>query len=205
MVNQHFSMVDDSPESFRTIKLLQESTKSASKILNCSVCFDPTNATFGGLAKNVHLLGSLVSSIASLYATFMVYQKRRATETSKKNEPMKMFLGEDEASDALGLVPVTLSGQDYWNFLKAIMATEFARLQDIGDAFADRQTQLHSQGHEACEGGSPCTRTEICSPVSMPIDACPTKVDDIKSQFSCFRTVEQVRQSIAQAQMTLHS
>ncbi len=201
MVNQHFSMVDDSPESFRTIQLLQESTRSAEKILHCSVCFDPGNGKLG-LSKNVHLLGSLMSSIAALFGGFLLYQKRRAAECSVKNEPMRFVLG--EASNEHSLVNIALNGQDYWSFLKATLTSEFARLVELHNAFAERQTQLHSQGHEACEKGCACTRIEVSSLASEPSGVCPSKVD-ITSHFSCFRTVEQVRTAIEETQRILES
>lgn len=194
MVHQHFSLTDDNDHSFtKTLSHLQSSTVSASKILDCSTCFDPKNSLYG-LSKNIHLLGSLMSSIASTYAGFLAYQRKVAMEASRKNKRTPVRIGQD------GGVLFQLSGEEYWTLLKTTIGSEIDHLMDLCTSFADRQIKTHSRGHEVCESGKPCHKEEDEEEGQEIVEEenCPSNIDIAKS-YSCFRTVEQVRAAIYEA------
>nr|RBQ91804.1 hypothetical protein FVER53263_12475 [Fusarium verticillioides] len=79
LVNQHFSDIESSLETFQTLKVLKQSLASARTILECTVCFQSIKSP--RTSRNVYLLGSLLSSIGSSYGDFFYVQKQR-TESS---------------------------------------------------------------------------------------------------------------------------
>ena len=191
MVHRHFALTDDNDHSFtKTLSHLQSSAASASQILNCSACFDPNNSLYG-LSKNIHLLGSLMSSIASTYASFLTYQRKVAMDASAKHDKITLPVGPDVG------VQFRLSGQEYWSLLKTTVGSEIDHVMSLCTSFAERQIKTHSRGHEVCEPGKPCHREDEEEEV-VEEDKCPSNVDIAKS-YSCFRTVEQVRAAILEA------
>ncbi|KAG9256251.1 uncharacterized protein F5Z01DRAFT_502667 [Emericellopsis atlantica] len=188
MVHRHFALADDNDHSFtKTLSHLQSSAASASQILNCSACFDPNNSLYG-LSKNIHLLGSLMSSIASTYASFLTYQRKVAMDASAQDDKIHLPIGPDAG------VQFRLSGQEYWSLLKTTVGSEIDHVMRLCTSFAERQTKTHSRGHEVCESGKPCHKEEEV----VEEDKCPSNVNIAKS-YSCFRTVEQVRAAILEA------
>jgi hypothetical protein len=202
LVNQHFSLLEDSAESFQTLKALQQSTKSAESILECDVCFGPVCQTLG-TSRNINLLGSLMSSIISTYGAFFLHQKRRAERCSHGGEPVKLLVG--QPPDPASTAELSLDGQSYSNMIRASIGIELKKLLELMNAFAERQTRLHNNGHEECQ------KEASCQNMSDPLEGkqseeevCPQKVD-ITKMFACFRTVDQVRAVMEETQKIIMS
>ncbi|KAM0426450.1 hypothetical protein ACHAPT_008141 [Fusarium lateritium] len=196
LVNQHFSSVEDSLETFQVLKVLQQSIQSAKSILECNTCFGSWD-TNPGTSRNVYLLGSLMSSISSSYGDFFLHQQRLAAESATTGKPIKVLLG--QPPDETATVELALDGQSYGDFIRASLRQELGRLLKLSDAFAERQTRLHNQGHEGCEQGKDCTNREFVPDEKHPAEVCPRDVD-ITEVFSCFRTVDQVRAVMMETQ-----
>ena len=195
LVNQHFSQIENSPETYQALKVLKESVESAKKILECHICYESIKSP--RTSRNVYLLGSLLSSIGSSYGDFFCHQKKRAAESSASGEPIGLMVG--QPSDDHSLVELAVDGQTYIAFLKASLKLELEPLLRLSDGLAARQRQLHSEGHENCETGTSCSNTESLPADKHPAEVCPKEVD-MTAACACFRTVDQVRAAIAEAQ-----
>ncbi|KAK6713185.1 hypothetical protein SNK03_007599 [Fusarium graminearum] len=194
LVNQHFSEIESSLETFQTLKILKNSLVSARKILECTVCFQSVKSPRS--SRNVYLLGSLLSSIGSSYGDFFYMQKQRASDPSVSGTPISLFIGQQ--ADAQDMVEVSLEGPSYIAFLQASLKRELACLVQLGDELAARQSQSHTEGHENCETGTSCSNTETPPTTKHPTEMCPKEVD-MTTACACFRTVDQVRAAVAEA------
>lgn len=195
LVNQHFSLIEDSLDTFQALKVLKQSMQSAKKILECSVCFISIKSP--RTSRNVYLLGSLLSSIGSSYGDFFYHQKQRAAESSVSGEPINLMVG--RPPDEHSTVELAVDGPSYITFLKASLELELDRLFTLSDGLAERQSQLHTEGHENCETGTSCSNPESLPADKHPAEVCPKEVDMTKA-CACFRTVDQVRAVIEEAQ-----
>ncbi|KAI7761059.1 hypothetical protein LZL87_011464 [Fusarium oxysporum] len=92
LVNQHFSDIESSLETFQTLKVLKQSLASARTILECTVCFQSIKSP--RTSRNVYLLGSLLSSIGSSYGDFFYVQKQRTAESSVSGTPIRLVVGQ---------------------------------------------------------------------------------------------------------------
>jgi len=97
------------------------------------------------------------------------------------------------------MVEVSLEGPSYVAFLQASLKGELDCLVQLGDELAARQSQSHTEGHENCETGTSCSNTESLTITKHPTEVCPKEVD-MTTACACFRTVDQVRAAIAEAQ-----
>lgn len=201
LVNQHFTSVQDSLEAFHSLSILQQSVQSAESILECGTCFGPIDAS-PGTCRNVYLLGSLLSSISSSYGDFFLYQRQRAAQSLESGDAIKLVVG--QPPDERQSVEISLDGKSYGSFIRASLRAELARLLKISEAFADRQAQIHSRGHEGCEKEKPCTNTKNLPAGKQPAEVCP-KVVDITKAFACFRTVDQVRAVMEETEQIISS
>lgn len=195
LVNQHFSLIENSLETFQALKVLKQSMQSAKKILDCRVCFLSIKSP--RTSRNVYLLGSLLSSIGSSYGDFFYHQKQRAAESSVTGGPVNLMVG--QPPDEHNTVELAVDGQSYIIFLQASVKLELSHLLRLSDGLAERQSQLHTEGHEDCETGTSCSNTESLLADKHPAEVCPKEVDMTKA-CACFRTVDQVRAVIAEAQ-----
>ncbi|KAL3603017.1 hypothetical protein FPOAC2_07334 [Fusarium poae] len=195
LVNQHFSEIESSLETFQTLKVLKKSLVSARTILECTVCFQSVKSP--RTSRNVYLLGSLLSSIGSSYGDFFYIQKQRTSDPSVSSTPVTLFIGQQ--TDSRDMVEVSLEGPSYIAFLQASLSKELACLVQLGDELAARQSQSHIEGHENCETGTSCSNTETLPTTKHPTEMCPKEVD-MTTACACFRTVDQVRAAIAEAQ-----
>ncbi|KAH6874357.1 hypothetical protein B0T10DRAFT_415467 [Thelonectria olida] len=195
LVNQHFSLIENSLETFQALKVLKQSMQSAKKILECNVCFESIKSP--RTSRNVYLLGSLLSSIGSSYGDFFYHQKQRAAESSVSGDPVNLMVG--QPPDDHNTVELAVDGHSYITFLQASLKLELDRLLRLSDGLAERQSQLHTEGHENCETGTSCSNTESLPADKHPAEVCPKEVDMTKA-CACFRTVDQVRAVIAEAQ-----
>ena len=116
LVNQHFSEIESSLETFQTLKILKRSLVSARTILECTICFQSIKSP--RTSRNVYLLGSLLSSIGSSYGDFFYTQKQQALASST---PMQLFIGKQ--ADGGDMVEVSLEGPSYVAFLQASLMT----------------------------------------------------------------------------------
>ncbi|KAJ4251054.1 hypothetical protein NW762_011705 [Fusarium torreyae] len=198
LVNQHFLQIETSLETFQALKVLKQSLISSKTILECTICFQSINSP--RTSRNVYLLGSLLSSIGSSYGDFFYHQKRRAVESSNTKEPISLVVGQQ--SDASDGVELALDGTSYIAFLQASLKGEMECLVRLGDELTNRQSQLHTEGHENCETGISCYNTETLPSAKHPTEVCPKEVDMTKA-CACFRTVDQVRAAIAEAQKVI--
>jgi hypothetical protein len=195
LVNQHFSEIESSLETFQTLKILKKSLVSARTILECTVCFQSIKSP--RTSRNVYLLGSLLSSIGSSYGDFFYMQKQRTSKPSVSGVPIRLLIGQQ--ADARDMVEVSLEGSSYIAFLQASLKGEMDCLVQLGDELATRQSQSHTEGHENCETGTTCSNTESLPTTKHPTEVCPKEVD-MTTACACFRTVDQVRAAIAEAQ-----
>ncbi|RKL23362.1 hypothetical protein BFJ70_g12981 [Fusarium oxysporum] len=195
LVNQHFSDIESSLETFQTLKVLKQSLASARTILECTVCFQSIKSP--RTSRNVYLLGSLLSSIGSSYGDFFYIQKQRTAESSVSGTPIRLVVGQQP--DARDMVELSLEGPSYINFLQASLKGELDCLVKLGEGLATRQSQLHTEGHENCETGTSCSNTESLPTTKHPTEVCPKEVD-MTTACACFRTVDQVKAAIAEAQ-----
>jgi hypothetical protein len=195
MVNQHFSMIEDSLETFQALRVLKQSMESAKKVLECRVCFESVSSP--RTSRNVLLLGSLLSSIGSSYGDFFYHQKRRAAESSISGEPIDLVVG--QPPEERSTVELAVDGETYVAFLKASLKLELDRLFGLRDGFAERQRQLHTEGHEFCQTGTSCSNIASRLADKHPGEVCPKEVD-MTQACACFRTVDQVRAVIEEAQ-----
>lgn len=193
LVNQHFSDIESSLETFQTLKVLKQSLASARTILECTVCFQSIKSP--RTSRNVYLLGSLLSSIGSSYGDFFYVQKQR-TESSV-GTLIRLVVGQQP--DARDMVELSLEGPSYIAFLQASLKGELDCLVKLGEGLATRQSQLHTEGHENCETGTSCSNTESLPTTKHPTEVCPKEVD-MTTACACFRTVDQVKAAIAEAQ-----
>lgn len=191
LVNQHFSEIESSLETFQTLKILKRSLVSARTILECTICFQSIKSP--RTSRNVYLLGSLLSSIGSSYGDFFYTQKKQALASST---PMQLFIGRQ--ADGQDMVDISLQGPSYVAFLQASLKGELDCLVQLGDELAARQSQSHTEGHENCETGTSCSNTESLTITRHPTEVCPKEVD-MTTACACFRTVDQVRAAIAEA------
>ncbi|SPJ79495.1 uncharacterized protein FTOL_07886 [Fusarium torulosum] len=198
LVNQHFSQIENSPETFQTLKVLKQSLSSARTILECTVCFQSIKSP--RTSRNVYLLGSLLSSIGSSYGDLFYMQKQRTAESSLSGAPIRLVVGQQP--DARDMVELSIDGPSYIAFLQASLKGELACLLELGDGLATRQSQLHTEGHENCETGTSCSNTETLPTTKHPTEVCPKEVD-MTTACACFRTVDQVRAAIAEAQRVI--
>jgi hypothetical protein len=198
LVNQHFSQIENSPETFQTLKVLKQSLSSARTILECTVCFQSIKSP--RTSRNVYLLGSLLSSIGSSYGDLFYMQKQRTANSSLSGAPIRLVVGQQP--DARDMVELSLDGPSYIAFLQASLKGELACLLELGDGLATRQSQLHTEGHENCETGTSCSNIETLPTTKHPTEVCPKEVDMTKA-CACFRTVDQVRAAIAEAQRVI--
>ncbi|KAF5966127.1 D-mandelate dehydrogenase [Fusarium bulbicola] len=194
LVNQYFSDIESSLETFQTLKVLKQSLASARTILECTVCFQSIKSP--RTSRNVYLLGSLLSSIGSSYGDFFYVQKQRA-ESSVSGTPIRLVVGQQP--DARDVVELSLEGPSYIAFLQASLKGELDCLVKLGEGLATRQSQLHTEGHENCETGTSCSNTESLPTTKHPTEVCPKEVD-MTTACACFRTVDQVKAAIAEAQ-----
>ncbi|TVY74299.1 Lactose regulatory protein LAC9 [Fusarium oxysporum f. sp. cubense] len=195
LVNQHFSDIESSLETFQTLKVLKQSLASARTILECTVCFQSIKSP--RTSRNVYLLGSLLSSIGSSYGDFFYIQKQRTAESSVSGTPIRLVVGQQ--LDARDMVELSLEGPSYIAFLQASLKGELDCLVKLGEGLATRQSQLHTEGHENCETGTSCSNTESLPTTKHPMEVCPKEVD-MTTACACFRTVDQVKAAIAEAQ-----
>ncbi|KAK2054975.1 hypothetical protein LY76DRAFT_618877 [Colletotrichum caudatum] len=196
LVNRHFSLAEDPLDTFQALKVMKQSMQSARQILECTVCFE--SVTSPRTSRNVYLLGSLLSSIGSSFGGFFYHQKQRAAEASASGEPIRLVVG-GQAPEEQSTVELAVDGPSYVSFLKASLKPEMDRLFGLGDELARRQSQLHTEGHEKCETGTTCSNTESLPVDKHPAEVCPKEVDMTKA-CACFRTVDQVRAVIEEAQ-----
>ncbi|KAJ9415687.1 E1-E2 ATPase-domain-containing protein [Fusarium oxysporum] len=166
LVNQHFSDIESSLETFQTLKVLKQSLASARTILECTVCFQSIKSP--RTSRNVYLLGSLLSSIGSSYGDFFYVQKQRTAESSVSGTPIRLVVGQQP--DTRDMVELSLEGPSYIAFLQASLKGELDCLVKLGEGLATRQSQLHTEGHENCETGTSCSNTE-----SLPTTKHPTE------------------------------
>lgn len=192
LVNQHFSEIESSLETFQTLKILKRSLVSARTILECTVCFQSIKSP--RTSRNVYLLGSLLSSIGSSYGDFFYTQKQQAYDSGT---PIQLFIGKQTYGG--DMVEVSLEGPSYVAFLQASLKGELDCLAQLGDELAARQSQSHTEGHENCETGTSCSNAESLTITKHPTEVCPKEVD-MTTACACFRTVDQVRAAIAEAQ-----
>ncbi|KAF5626330.1 D-mandelate dehydrogenase [Fusarium sp. NRRL 25303] len=195
LVNQHFSDIESSLETFQTLKVLKQSLASARTILECTVCFQSIKSP--RTSRNVYLLGSLLSSIGSSYGDFFYAQKQQTGESSVSGTPIRLVVGQQP--DARDMVELSLEGPSYIAFLQASLKGELDCLVKLGEGLATRQSQLHTEGHENCETGTSCSNTESLPTTKHPTEVCPKEVD-MTTACACFRTVDQVKAAIAEAQ-----
>ncbi|KAG7427769.1 Amidase 1 [Fusarium oxysporum f. sp. raphani] len=195
LVNQHFSDIESSLETFQTLKVLKQSLASARTILECTVCFQSIKSP--RTSRNVYLLGSLLSSIGSSYGDCFYIQKQRTAESSVSGTPIRLVVGQQP--DARDMVELSLEGPSYIAFLQASLKGELDCLVKLGEGLATRQSQLHTEGHENCETGTSCSNTESLPTTKHPTEVCPKEVD-MTTACACFRTVDQVKAAIAEAQ-----
>ncbi|KAK2007924.1 hypothetical protein LZ32DRAFT_34307 [Colletotrichum eremochloae] len=195
LVNRHFSLVENPLDTFQSLKVIKQSMQSAKKILECGVCFE--SITSPRTSRNVYLLGSLLSSIGSSFGDFFYHQKQRAAESLASGEPIPLVVG--QSPEEHSTVELAVDGQSYISFLKASLKLELDRLFGLSDELAKRQSQLHTEGHENCETGTTCSNTESLPADKHPAEVCPKEVDMTKA-CACFRTVDQVRAVIEEAQ-----
>ncbi|KAG4255608.1 hypothetical protein FPRO03_04557 [Fusarium proliferatum] len=195
LVNQHFSDIESSLETFQTLKVLKQSLASARTILECTVCFQSIKSP--RTSRNVYLLGSLLSSIGSSYGDFFYAQKQQTAESSVSGTPIRLVVGQQP--DARDMVELSLEGPSYIAFLQASLKGELDCLVKLGEGLATRQSQLHTEGHENCETGTSCSNTESLPTTKHPTEVCPKEVD-MTTACACFRTVDQVKAAIAEAQ-----
>ncbi|RBR10359.1 hypothetical protein FVER53590_12475 [Fusarium verticillioides] len=200
LVNQHFSDIESSLETFQTLKVLKQSLASARTILECTVCFQSIKSP--RTSRNVYLLGSLLSSIGSSYGDFFYVQKQR-TESSV-GTPIRLVVGQQP--DARDMVELSLEGPSYIAFLQASLKGELDCLVKLGEGLATRQSQLHTEGHENCETGTSCSNTESLPTTKHPTEdqphehdhglhktdtACGTHLEAAFNQYSSY--LEQIR------------
>lgn len=195
LVNQHFSLIENSLDTFQALKVLKQSMQSAKEILECSICFVSIKSP--RTSRNVYLLGSLLSSIGSSYGDFFFHQKQRAVESSANGSLINLMVGQPLVEHST--VELAVDGPSYIAFLKASLKPELTCLFSLSDGLAKRQSQLHTEGHENCETGTSCSNTESLPTAKHPAEVCPKEVDMTKA-CACFRTVDQVRAVIEQAQ-----
>ncbi|KAH8672237.1 hypothetical protein BGZ61DRAFT_428068 [Ilyonectria robusta] len=195
LVNQHFSLIENSLDTFQALKVLRQSMDSAKEILECSVCFVSIKSP--RTSRNVYLLGSLLSSIGSSYGDFFFHQKQRGVEASANGSLINLMVG--QPPDEHSAVELAVDGPSYMAFLKASLKLELNRLFSLSDGLAERQSQLHTEGHENCETGTSCSNTESLPAAKHPAEVCPKEVDMTKA-CACFRTVDQVRAVVEEAQ-----
>ncbi|KAJ4137173.1 hypothetical protein NW768_002754 [Fusarium equiseti] len=141
LVNQHFSEIESSLETFQTLKILKRSLVSARTILECTICFQSIKSP--RTSRNVYLLGSLLSSIGSSYGDFFYTQKQQAYDS---DTPIKLSIGKQ--ANGGDMVEVSLEGPSYVAFLQASLKGELGCLVQLGDELAARQSQSHTEGHE---------------------------------------------------------
>ena len=110
---------------------------------------------------------------------------------------MQLFIGKQP--DSGDMVEVSLEGPSYVSFLQASLKGEMDCLVKLGEELAARQSQSHTEGHENCETGTSCSNTESLTVTKHPTEVCPKEVD-MTTACACFRTVDQVRAAIAEAQ-----
>ncbi|KAG5765755.1 hypothetical protein H9Q72_006157 [Fusarium xylarioides] len=158
LVNQHFSDIESSLETFQTLKVLKQSLASARTILECT---------------------------------------KQRTESSVSGTPIRLVVGQQP--DARDMVELSLEGPSYIAFLQASLKGELDCLVKLGERLAARQSQLHTEGHENCETGTSCSNTESPPTTKHPTEVCPKEVD-MTTACACFRTVDQVKAAIAEAQ-----
>ncbi|KAK2038083.1 hypothetical protein LZ31DRAFT_559904 [Colletotrichum somersetense] len=197
LVNRHFSLAEDPLDTFQALKVMKQSMQSARQILECTVCFE--SVTSPRTSRNVYLLGSLLSSIGSSFGDFFYHQKQRAAEASASGEPIRLVVG-GQAPEEQSTVELAVDGPSYVSFLKASLKPEIDRLFGLGDELARRQSQLHTEGHEKCETGTTCSNAESLPVDKHPAEVCPKEVVDMTKACACFRTVDQVRAVIEEAQ-----
>ncbi|KAK2026432.1 hypothetical protein LX32DRAFT_622562 [Colletotrichum zoysiae] len=197
LVNRHFSLAEDPLDTFQALKVMKQSMQSARQILECTVCFE--SVTSPRTSRNVYLLGSLLSSIGSSFGDFFYHQKQRAAEASAGGEPIRLVVG-GQAPEEQSTVELAVDGPSYVSFLKASLKPEIDRLSGLGDELARRQSQLHTEGHEKCETGTTCSNAESLPADKHPAEVCPKEVVDMTKACACFRTVDQVRAVIEEAQ-----
>ncbi|KAF7557615.1 hypothetical protein G7Z17_g530 [Cylindrodendrum hubeiense] len=195
LVNEHFSLIENSLDTFQALKVLKQSMQSARKILECTVCFESIKSP--RTSRNVYLLGSLLSSIGSSYGDFFFHQKQRAVESSVNGTLINLMVG--QLPDEHSTVELAVDGQSYVTFLKASLKLELDNLLSLSDGLAKRQSQLHTEGHENCESGTSCSNTESLPAGKHPAELCPKEVD-MTIACACFRTVDQVQAVIEEAQ-----
>lgn len=195
LVNQHFSLIEDSLGTFQALKVLKQSMQSAKQILECNACFESIKSP--RTSRNVYLLGSLLSSIGSSYGDFFYRQKQRAAESSTSGDPISLIVG--QSIDENNAVELAVDGQSYITFIQASLKLELDRLSWLSDGLAERQSQLHTEGHENCETGASCSNAEFLPADKHPAEVCPKEVDMTKA-CACFRTVDQVQAVVAEAQ-----
>ncbi|ENH72104.1 P-type cation-transporting ATPase [Fusarium oxysporum f. sp. cubense race 1] len=190
LVNQHFSDIESSLETFQTLKVLKQSLASARTILECTVCFQSIKSP--RTSRNVYLLGSLLSSIGSSYGDFFYIQKQRTAESSLSGTPIRLVVGQQP--DARDMVELSLEGPSYIAFLQASLKGELDCLVKLGEGLATRQSQLHTEGHENCETGTSCSNTE-----SLPTTKHPTEkhtVHETMGASCCGSKAERVSASL---------
>lgn len=195
LVNEHFSSIESTIEMFEALNVLKQSMKSARAILDCRVCFVSIKSP--RTSRNVYLLGSLLSSIGSSYGDFFYHQKQRGTESSATGTPIKLMVG--QPPEGRSTVELAVDGQTYSNLLKASLKLELDSLLKLSDGLAERQRKLHTEGHQNCETGTSCSNiAELLPTERHPAEVCPKEVDMTKA-CACFRTVDQVRAVIEEA------
>jgi len=190
--------MERSLDTFQALKVLKQSTRSAKEILECSVCFESIKSP--RTSRNVYLLGSLLSSIGSSYGDFFFHQKQRAVESSANGSLINLMVG--QPPDEHSAVELAVDGPSYIAFLKASLKLELNCLFSLSDGLSERQSQLHIEGHENCETGTSCSNTESLPAAKHPAEVCPKEVDMTKA-CACFRTVDQVRAVIEEAQKVI--
>jgi hypothetical protein len=72
LVNRHFSLIENSLNTFQALKVLKQSIESIKEILEYIICFKSIKSP--RTSRNIYLLGSLLSSIRSSYRDFFFHQ-----------------------------------------------------------------------------------------------------------------------------------
>ena len=173
---------DSTSTSLELLQMLRRARETTEKILKCSTCFHMEKTTVEG-GGNILLLGHLVSTIASAYADFFNIVNTSADLGVKKS----FTIGDADHVDQT--MQVELSGNPYRDFMCSAYKRDIDALTSICDGFKDRQWRRHTQGHENCQPGRPCSN-RASRRSRDPSDACPHEEDPSKL-FPCFSIVEQ--------------
>ncbi|KAL2398906.1 hypothetical protein ABEF93_006183 [Exophiala dermatitidis] len=176
--------------AFYAVNKSREALQIAGALLSCEYCYNleslPSRA-----CQNVLLVGHLLSSIAFSCSTAWHLVRPTTSDSTPVHLPRCTLVHEDSTTSPPQ--SMLLTDSECTEIIQLCIRRTAGDLQQLCDGFETRQFRRHRLGHELCSLTSICVSGRASK--DHVLDGCSAQ-KEMKKQFPCFKSVEQVRSAV---------